>query len=65
MRIQRKYTPQRAFDQAQMFGPDNVDLGTAWCQSAMRRDPNHKIAFAIYREIKEKADAKTGNLPTG
>jgi hypothetical protein len=35
-----------------MFGPDNVDLGTAWCQSVMNQDPNHEIALRVYRQIK-------------
>jgi len=52
MRPNRQYSPERARDQAMMFSPDNLDLGTAWCRAAMNRDPNHEIALRVYREIK-------------
>lgn len=52
MRPKRQYTPERARDQALMFGPDNTDLGTAWCRAAMNRDPNHEIALRVYQKIK-------------
>lgn len=60
--LKRQYNPERARDQALMFGSDNIDLGTPWCQSAMNRDPDHEIALRVYRQIKAEPNqqASTG-----
>lgn len=58
MRPNRQHSPGRARDQALMFGPDNLDLGTAWCRAAMNRDPNHEIALRVYRQIKTEKERK-------
>ncbi len=53
-KVKRVYDPGRAEDQARMFGPDDPRLGEAWIQSAMRRDPNHELAFRVYRQIRDQ-----------